>query len=112
MKPGNHKAISELKFTCGLAVRARRQAAGPVLFWLCAAMFVPHLKAQSVSIPDRPEKLSFPPLVYEPPAPESYRIKLKSAGESTTVSVLNAEGAPESSANAQRIVQVIADDLK
>jgi len=78
MKPGNHKAISELKFTCGLAVRARRQAAGPVLFWLCAAMFVPHLKAQSVSIPDRPEKLSFPPLVYEPPAPESYRIKLKS----------------------------------
>jgi outer membrane protein assembly factor BamC len=26
--------------------------------------------------------------------------------------VLNAQGAPETSANAQRIVQVIADDLK
>jgi outer membrane protein assembly factor BamC len=44
--------------------------------------------------------------------PLKYRINLKSAGESTTVTVLNADGAPESSANAQRIVQVIADDLK
>ena len=44
--------------------------------------------------------------------PLKYRIALKSQGESTTVSVLNANGAPESSANAQRIVQVIADDLK
>lgn len=41
-----------------------------------------------------------------------YRITLKSQGESTTVSVLNAQGAAESSANAQRIVKVIADDLK
>ena len=46
------------------------------------------------------------------PAPLKYRIAVKSQGESTTVSVLNAQGAPESSANAQRIVQVIADDLK
>ncbi|MBA2963741.1 MULTISPECIES: outer membrane protein assembly factor BamC [Ramlibacter] len=46
----------------------------------------------------------------EPPV--KYRIALKSQGESTTVSVLNAQGAPEASANAQRIVQVIADDLK
>ena len=45
-------------------------------------------------------------------APLKYRINLKSQGESTTVSVLNATGAPEGSANAQRIVQVIADDLK
>jgi outer membrane protein assembly factor BamC len=45
-------------------------------------------------------------------APLKYRINLKSQGESTTVSVLNASGAPETSANAQRIVQVIADDLK
>jgi outer membrane protein assembly factor BamC len=44
--------------------------------------------------------------------PLKYRINVKSQGESTTVSVLNASGAPESSANAQRIVQVIADDLK
>lgn len=44
--------------------------------------------------------------------PLKYRISLKSEGEKTTVSVLNAQGMPESSANAQRIVQVIADDLK
>ncbi|MGH6639162.1 MAG: outer membrane protein assembly factor BamC [Polaromonas sp.] len=44
--------------------------------------------------------------------PLKYRITVKSQGESTTVSVLNAQGAAESSANAQRIVQVIADDLK
>ena len=41
-----------------------------------------------------------------------YRIAVKSQGEATTVSVLNANGAPETSANAQRIVQVIADDLR
>ena len=45
-------------------------------------------------------------------APLKYRINLKGEGQTTTVSVLNANGAPESSQNAQRIVQVIADDLK
>jgi predicted Zn-dependent peptidase len=30
------------------------------------------------AIPDRPEKLSFPKLSYEPPAPEKYRVQLKS----------------------------------
>jgi outer membrane protein assembly factor BamC len=46
------------------------------------------------------------------PAPLKYRIMLKSEGENTTVSVLNAQGTADSSANAQRIVKVIADDLK
>jgi outer membrane protein assembly factor BamC len=45
-------------------------------------------------------------------APLKYRIAVKSQGESTTVSVLNATGVPETSDNAQRIVKVIADDLK
>lgn len=44
--------------------------------------------------------------------PIKYRITLKSQGDATTVSVLNAQGAAESSVNAQRIVKVIADDLK
>ena len=44
--------------------------------------------------------------------PLKYRITLKSLGNATTVSVLNAQGAAEASANAQRIVQVIADDLQ
>ena len=44
--------------------------------------------------------------------PLKFRINVKADGSTTTVSVLNASGAPETSANAQRIVQVIADDLK
>ena len=44
-------------------------------------------------------------------APLKYRINLKSEGQSTVVSVLNAAGAPETSVDAQRIVKVIADDL-
>ena len=45
-------------------------------------------------------------------APLKYRITVKSQGEASVVSVLNTQGAAETSANAQRIVQVIADDLK
>jgi zinc protease len=30
------------------------------------------------AIPDRPEKISFPPFKYEPPRPEDYRVQLKS----------------------------------
>ncbi len=44
--------------------------------------------------------------------PLKYRINLKTEGQTTTVSVLDAKGVPENSANAQRIVQVLADDLK
>jgi len=45
-------------------------------------------------------------------APLKYRISVKSQGEATVVSILNPQGTQESSANAQRIVQVIADDMK
>jgi outer membrane protein assembly factor BamC len=45
-------------------------------------------------------------------APLKYRIALKAEGQGTVVSVLNAAGVPETSVNAQRIVQVIADDLQ
>jgi outer membrane protein assembly factor BamC len=46
------------------------------------------------------------------PAPQKYRIAVRTEGQQTTVSVLNAEGRPDASANAKRIVQLIADDLK
>ena len=45
-------------------------------------------------------------------SPVKYRISVISQGESTTVSVLDETGKPDTSANAQRIVKVIADDLK
>jgi outer membrane protein assembly factor BamC len=41
-----------------------------------------------------------------------YRISLQSQGDATTVAVLNAQGSPETSDNAQRIVKVLADDLR
>jgi outer membrane protein assembly factor BamC len=41
-----------------------------------------------------------------------YQIALTAKGETTSVSVLNADGKPDTSGNAQRIVQVLADDLK
>ncbi|MEJ7931249.1 outer membrane protein assembly factor BamC [Ramlibacter sp. AN1015] len=44
--------------------------------------------------------------------PLKYRIALRSEGNSTTVSVLDPSGTPAAPATAQRIVQVIADDLK
>ena len=44
--------------------------------------------------------------------PLKYRISVKSQGDSSTVAVLDAQGAPEASDNAKRIVQVIADDLQ
>jgi outer membrane protein assembly factor BamC len=44
--------------------------------------------------------------------PAKYRVKVQSNGNSSTVSVLNEQGQPETSATAQRIVQLLADDLK
>jgi outer membrane protein assembly factor BamC len=44
--------------------------------------------------------------------PAKYQIAVRSQGESSTVNVLDAAGAPETSAVAQRIVKVIADDIK
>ncbi len=64
--------------------------------------------------PNKKEPSVFGKLFGSAPAapPLKFRIAVRSQGESTTVSVLNASGSPEISANAQRIVQVIADDLK
>ena len=45
-------------------------------------------------------------------SPLKYRILVKSQGEASTVSVLNEAGVPDTTENAQRIVKVIADDLK
>lgn len=45
--------------------------------------------------------------------PAKYRVVVRSSGDnSSTVSVLDAQGQPDTSANAQRIVQLLADDLK
>ncbi len=45
-------------------------------------------------------------------APLKYRVALVTQGSTTTVSVQNSDGSPETSGNAQRILKVIADDLQ
>jgi len=45
-------------------------------------------------------------------ATNRYRISVKSQGDNTTVSVLNAQGAPENSEIGQRIVALLVEDLK
>lgn len=45
--------------------------------------------------------------------PAKYRVRVSATGEnSSTVSVLDAQGQPDGSATAQRIAQLLADDLK
>jgi outer membrane protein assembly factor BamC len=46
------------------------------------------------------------------PTPLKYRILVNSQGESSTVSVLDSAGNPDTTATARLIVKVIADDLK
>jgi outer membrane protein assembly factor BamC len=47
----------------------------------------------------------------EASAPVKYQVQVRSEGERSTVSVLTTAGAPETSANAKRIVRVLTDDL-
>lgn len=44
--------------------------------------------------------------------PVRYRVQVRESNNSSTVTVLNTAGQPETSANAQRIVQVLAADMK
>src|SRR5204863_8962954 len=61
-------AISDFRFA----------SAAAVLISLCSSPHHLLAKDETAVIPDRPEKLTYPPLVYEPPAPEKFRIQLKS----------------------------------
>ena len=66
--------------------------------------------------PDRKEPGLFSRLVHWGPsdtieAPLLLRIRVKGDGEKSVVSVLNATGVPDATANAKRIVKIIADDL-
>jgi len=45
-------------------------------------------------------------------APARYRVQVKAAGDKTTVAVQNAQGAPETNADAQRIIAFLANDLR
>ena len=48
-------------------------------FFLAAAFAISFSAAtRADDIPDRPEKINFPPLKYEPPAADKFRVQLKS----------------------------------
>ena len=44
--------------------------------------------------------------------PERYRVAVKGEGDASTVSVLNAQGAPENGDAGRRIVALLVEDLK
>ena len=48
------------------------------LLILLAALAEPFQAAHSAGIPARPEKLSFPPLKFDAPVPDQYRVTLAS----------------------------------
>ena len=50
----------------------------PLLATLAALSLLASPDAAAADIADRPEKLTFPPLTYEPPDPATYRVPLKS----------------------------------
>ncbi|MBX3734324.1 MAG: insulinase family protein [Verrucomicrobiae bacterium] len=56
-------------------MKFHRPSAAPAL--ALALLFAPWI-ATAADIPNRPEQLDFPPLVYEPPNPSDYRVALKS----------------------------------
>jgi zinc protease len=43
---------------------------------IAVTLVAPIVAAAETTIPDRPEKLAFPPLVYNPPSPADYRVQL------------------------------------
>ena len=72
-----HPAGVQPRTSCGFGFRILSRG----ILSSSLAFFLLSLSSGNVfaaSIPDRPEKLSFPPLVYEPPAPEQFRVALKS----------------------------------
>jgi zinc protease len=64
------------------ALRNQKQFLRQMKFLSLALCFVASVFSTTVAsadaIPDRPEKLSFPPLKYEPPSPSQFRVPLKS----------------------------------
>jgi predicted Zn-dependent peptidase len=77
----SHSGIEPVERLTAVALNLRgatRLAGCAAFLGLCTGIFVGLSSAQAAEIPDRPEKLSYPPLEYEPPVPGDYRVKLKS----------------------------------
>ena len=90
----------------GFTVEDRNRAEG--------TYFVRYVPSNAVSEADKPGFFSrlFSGSTVPDATPTRYRVLVRNDSAQTTVSVLNQAGQPETSDNAQRILQLLADDLK
>src|SRR6266704_916332 len=76
LRPAAARVTDGLNRT-GLVPAPFLNAFGFTTFLLCCGFAFSAATANGEAIPRRPEKLTFPPLVYEPPAPEAFRVTLR-----------------------------------
>jgi len=90
----------------GFTVEDRNRAEG--------TYFVRYVPSNAVSEADKPGFFSrlFSGSTVPDATPTRYRVLVRNDSAQTTVSVLNQAGQPDTSDNAQRILQLLADDLK
>lgn len=90
----------------GFTVEDRNRAEG--------TYFVRYVPSNTASEADKPGFFSrlFSGSTVPDATPTRYRVLVRNDSAQTTVSVLNQAGQPETSDNAQRILQLLADDLK
>lgn len=90
----------------GFTVEDRNRAEG--------TYFVRYVPSNTASEADKPGFFSrlFSGSTVPDATPTRYRVLVRNDNAQTTVSVLNQAGQPETSDNAQRILQLLADDLK
>jgi zinc protease len=75
--PGPHRPVGELFFLLALLLAAGCARRTPPPAAVSTPPPAATAPAAGAAIPDRPEKLRFPPLQYEPPHPADYRVPLQ-----------------------------------
>jgi predicted Zn-dependent peptidase len=75
--PGPHRPLGELFFLLALLLAAGCARRTPPPAAVSSPPPAATAPAAGAAIPDRPEKLRFPPLQYEPPHPADYRVPLQ-----------------------------------
>jgi predicted Zn-dependent peptidase len=76
-RPGPHRPLGELFFLLALLLAAGCARRTPPPAAVSSPPPAATAPAAGAAIPDRPEKLRFPPLQYEPPHPADYRVPLQ-----------------------------------
>jgi zinc protease len=77
MKAARNRSLAHLSLVPAFRGLHRNLTPLTCLTYLTLLFVAGSPSSAATATPDRPEKLKFPPLVYEPPAPEKYRVQLK-----------------------------------